>query len=177
MIVRFAGALDWLADLIGRAAAAFAAALMVCVAAYIIFEIALRNLFRTSTFVVDEMVGYAVGAMTLLAMAHTFRSGEMIRVRVLFVRLPAPAQRVLEIVCVLLTMAPLSLISFYFARSVLRHWNEGAVGTGLLAIPMWLPEGVFLIGLVLFLVQLVAYLMRLLVDPASSLIRSDAPVE
>lgn len=174
---RFAVALDRLADLTGRAAAAFAAALMVCVAAYIIYEIVLRNVFATSTYVVDEVVGYAVGAMTLLAMAHTFRSGDMIRVRILFARLPDRGRRMLEILCVLLTLLPLSLVAFYFARSALRSWTEGAVGTGLLAVPLWVPEGIFLIGLLLFVLQLIAYALRLAVDPTASLIQSDIPAE
>ena len=156
------GRLDSFSDLLGRIAATIAAVILVLITLHVLLEIVLRNLFGTSTYVLDEMVGYGVGAMTFLAMAHTFRRGEMIRVHLLIARLQGRWRVAVEFACTALTLAGFLLVLLYFGRSVLRNWRENTVSASIAEVPQWVPESLLVLGLSIFCLQLITYLARLL---------------
>lgn len=172
--IRFA---DRLAQLLGFAAAAVAAVILAAMASFIIVEIVLRNLFGTSTNVMDELVGYGVGAMTFLAMAHTLRNGAMIRVHLVRSALSDGGRRVLEMICVLLTFAGFCVVALYFTRSMIRNFNEGAVSSSVAEVPLWIPDAALLVGLVLLLLQLATYFARLALDPDQGLGDADVTTD
>jgi TRAP-type C4-dicarboxylate transport system permease small subunit len=147
---------------ISRGAAVVAAALLVLMVLHILLEIVLRSFFASSTFVLDELVGYGVAAMTFLALGYALEEGALIRVQLLLARSRPPARRGLEILATGLTLALSLFLVAHFWRSVSRNWSRGAVSQSIAEVPLWLPEGLVLLGLVLFALQLLAYLLRLL---------------
>lgn len=147
---------------IARAAAVAAAAIMALMLGMIVLEIVLRTLFDSSTFVLDEFVGYGVAAMTFLALAHTFQDGALIRVTLLLERLRGNARRIVEIVCAAATLAVIGFATWYFWISVARHWRRGSVSETIAEVPLWIPYGIALFGLGLFVVALAVYLVELL---------------
>jgi len=170
-------ALDRIADGLGTVAAAAAAVILAAVSAHILLEIFLRNVFDSSTYAVDELVGFGVGAMTILAMAQTFRRGEMIRVHILLARLSEGPRRATEVICSLLALIPVALTARAFVTSTLRNLREGSVSTGLLEVPLWIPEAIFAFGLLLLAFQLVTYAARLMVESAAPIFASDVTTE
>lgn len=68
------------ADLCSSLGLWISAALLVYIVVHIMLEIILRNFFGSSTSSMGEYVGYAMGAMTYLAIAHTFASRRHVRV-------------------------------------------------------------------------------------------------
>jgi TRAP-type C4-dicarboxylate transport system permease small subunit len=147
---------------ISRGAAVVSAAFLVLMVLHILLEIVLRGFFASSTFVLDEFVGYGVAAMTFLALGYALEEGALIRVQLLLTRSPAPARRGLEILGAGLTLALSLFLIAHFWRSVSRNWSRGAVSQSIAEVPLWLPEGLVLLGLVLFALQLLAHLLRLL---------------
>ena len=145
---------------ISRGAAVVAAALLVLMVLHILLEIVLRSFFASSTFVLDEFVGYGVAAMTFLALGYALEEGALIRVQLLLARSPPPARRGLEVLGAGLTLALSLFLIAYFWKSVSRNWSRGAVSQSIAEVPLWLPEGLVLLGLVLFALQLLAYLLR-----------------
>jgi TRAP-type C4-dicarboxylate transport system permease small subunit len=100
--------------------------------------------------------------MTFLALGYALEEGALIRVQLLLTRSPPPARRGLEILAAGLTLALSLFLIAHFWRSVSRNWSRGAVSQSIAEVPLWLPEGLVLLGLVLFALQLLAYLLRLL---------------
>jgi len=145
---------------ISRGAAVVAAAVLVLMVLHILLEIVLRSFFASSTFVLDEFVGYGVAAMTFLALGYALEEGALIRVQLLLARSPPPARRGLEVLGAGLTLALSLFLIAYFWKSVSRNWSRGAVSQSVAEVPLWLPEGLVLLGLVLFALQLLAYLLR-----------------
>ncbi|MEP9355487.1 TRAP transporter small permease [Xanthobacter sp. KR7-65] len=174
---RAARALDHIAEVLGTTALAVAAVMLAIATAHILLEIFLRNVLATSTYAVDEVVGYGVGAMTVLAMAATLRRGEMIRVQLVLARLPPAARRMAEIGCALLALVPVLLLTRAFGLSTLRSFREHTVSTGLLEVPLWIPEAVFSFGLGLLALQLATYALRLAVDPEATITVADVTSE
>jgi TRAP-type C4-dicarboxylate transport system permease small subunit len=150
---------------ISRAAAVVSAGLLVLMVLHILLEIVLRSVFAGSTFVLDEFVGYGVAAMTFLSLGYALEQGALIRVQLLLTRSAPPARRGLEIVAAGLTLALSLFLIAYFWKSVSRNWSRGAVSQSIAEVPLWLPEGLVLLGLALFALQLLAYLVRLLSPP------------
>lgn len=143
------------------AAGVLSAALLIGMVLHILYEIVLRSFFDSSTFVLDEFVGYGVAAMTFLSLGYALNEGSLIRVNILLARTRGRPRIGLEIFSVAVTLAMTVFIASYFWRSVARNWTREAVSESIAEIPLWIPEGLVLAGMVLFAIQLAAYLLRL----------------
>ncbi|HSA80741.1 MAG TPA: TRAP transporter small permease [Geminicoccaceae bacterium] len=146
---------------LSKGAAVISAALLVLMVLHILLEITLRSFFATSTFVLDEFVGYGVAAMTFLTLGYALEKDALIRVQLALTRSPAPVRRGLETLCASLTLALSLFLIGHFWRSVSRNWGRSAVSQSIAEVPLWIPEGLVLLGLVLFALQLFAHLLRL----------------
>lgn len=145
---------------ISRLAGALAGLLLIAMVGHIMLEIILRAFFDNSTFVLDEFVGYGVAAVTFLSMGYTLEHGELIRVNLLLSRLSARWRRIVELGCSFACLIALTFISWFVFLRVARHVERGTVSSTLAEVPMWIPEGVILLGLLLFSIQMLAYFVR-----------------
>lgn len=143
------------------AAGVLSAVLLVGMVLHILVEIVLRSFFASSTFVLDEFVGYGVAAMTFLSLGYALNEGALIRVNLLLSRTRGKPRIGLEIFAVTVTLAMTVFVTAYFWRGVARNWKREAVSESIAEIPLWIPEGLVLVGLILFAIQLAAYLLRL----------------
>lgn len=156
------GVFNWLNRVAGNAAMLVAALLMVYMVGHITLEIVLRTFFATSTYSMDEYVGYAVGGLTFFALAHTFRNGQQIRVGLLTSRLRGRAAIVVEVICILFTFAICVFLARFLWRMLARDFERGSVTSTLNETPLWIIDAVIFTGLVLFLIQLAASLIEVL---------------
>ncbi|MCR4265566.1 TRAP transporter small permease subunit [Nitratireductor sp. ZSWI3] len=141
-------------------AATVAAAALVLMVAMIIYEIALRYFFSTSTFVLGEFVGYGVSICVLWSLGYTLEHNGLIRVNLLMQSLRPGWQRGLEVCAALATAAMTFGLALEFLKRAMRAWSRGTVSASLAEVPIWIPEGVVLVGLSLFTLQLVAHALR-----------------
>lgn len=146
----------------GNAGLVLAALLLIYMVCHISLEIVLRAFFASSTYAMDEYVGYAVGAMTFFALAHTFRSGRHIRVNLLISGLYGRAAVVVEVICILFTFAIGLFLARFIWRILVRDFTRGSVSPTMHETPMWIIDAAIFAGLVLFLVQLAASLIETL---------------
>jgi len=151
-------------DWAGNAAMVLAMVLLVYMVGHILVEIVLRSAFATSTYSMDEFVGYAVGAMTFLSLAYTFRKRRHIRVNLLRTALTGRLATAAEVACILMTFAITLFLTRYVWRMLARDYGRGTVSPTLNEFPIWIIEAVIFAGLVLFLMQLVASLIETLHD-------------
>lgn len=123
----------------------------------VVTEVILRNTVGRSTLIASEYSGYALAAMTYLSLAFTFREGAHIRITFLRDRLPRRARRVLEV----LLVAAASYIVWVALRAVWAmvstSFERGTIAYTVARTPLYLPQGVILVGLVLLFLQLIAY--------------------
>lgn len=145
---------------LSRLAAQLSAVLLVYMVLHILLEIVLRSFFSTSTFVLDEMVGYGVAAMTFLTLGYAVHDEALIRVNIVASRLQGPWKRGLEIFCLSITLALSCYITWYIWIGVQRNWNRSAVSESIAEVPLWIPEGLVLVGIALFSMQLLALLFK-----------------
>lgn len=151
-----------LVDLLTRAGAIMAAVIVAAMVGHILLEIVLRAVLDSSTYVLDEFVGYGVAASTFLGLGYTLEQGGLIRVNILLARIRSRAMRQLtEVTCVAACFGVFAMVWLYFWSSISRNWTRGAVSETVAQVPLWIPEGLLLLGLSIFLLQLVAYAIRI----------------
>lgn len=102
----------------------------------------------------DDFTGWALVAMAFLGLAHTFKRGEMIRVGLLIERLHGPKRRAAELFS--LTIAALFIGYFTFQAGKLAHdsWQYFDMSTGVVAVPLWIPQLGLVIGLAILLIAI-----------------------
>jgi TRAP-type C4-dicarboxylate transport system permease small subunit len=161
--LHLAVALDRGAARLATAGAVVAAALIVFMTAHVVLEVVLRGAFSTSTFALDEYVGYGTAMVTFLAAGYALQEGALIRVNVLLARLKpdGDARRWLEIICGALSIFVMALLHWYFLVSVIRNFQRGTVSETVAATPLWIPEAVVTAGITILLFRLSAYLFLL----------------
>jgi len=102
-----------------------------------------------------ELAGYAMAGATFLALASTFRSGGHIRVNLLLAHVPPGLRRGFEIWC----LAVFALIGAMFAafsvQQVLDSHSFGDVSTGMITIPLWIPQLSMALGAILLEIAII----------------------
>lgn len=141
-------------DIVGNLAIWISAGLLVYIVCHISLEIVMRSFFSASTFSMDEFVGYAIGSMTFLSLAHTFRHRKHIRVSILQSFVKGRTEIVVELLCITFTFGITLFLARYIWRTLARDFSRGTVSPTLTETPIWLIDGAIFIGLVLFLLQL-----------------------
>lgn len=154
-------ALDRASAWVALIAAWTSVAIMTGIATLILIEITLRSFFATSTQILEEFVGYGLGAMVFLGLAHALRVGGLVRVDILLGRLGRVARRLVEIMVCVVTLATMGFVIRYFAISVSRDFERGTISMTTAGTPIWIPNGVILLGMTIFVLTLAIYLLRL----------------
>lgn len=154
------GHFDRAATALNRVAGGIAAVILVYIFGHIILEIVLRSFFRSSTFVLDEFVGYAVAAMTFLSLGYALNSGHLIRVDLAVGRLSGRPRRWAELFCLAASFAMAGYCAWWVGRDALRNFHRGAVSESIAEVPLWLPVGAVWLGLILLMLQLLACFLR-----------------
>jgi len=102
----------------------------------------------------DDLASYALVATSFLALAYTLKSGGHIRVALLLRRLPPRPRRLAELGALALGSA-ITLYFTWFAIELARlSWRFGDMSQGVLPIPLWLPQSVMAVGLIIFAIAL-----------------------
>ncbi len=144
---------DNIINKLSRMAAIAACIILVAMVLLILYEIILRSIFASSTYVLDEFVGYGVAAMTFLSFALALKDGTFIRVSLVTANLTPLPRRLLEIVSCLAGTLLFSFVSFYVLKLVIKNFSRGVVSNSVAEVPLWIPQSIILLGLGLLVLQ------------------------
>ncbi len=137
-----------LLDALYIGAAAIAAVCMVGLLVVVLLSIAGRQLgFHIQGS--DAYAGYLMAGAGFLALAHTLKRGEHIRVTLVAGRLKAPWQRRLELFALSVSALLAALFAVYGCRLAWLSYRLNDVSTSADATPLWLPQLSMAIGTVI----------------------------
>jgi TRAP-type C4-dicarboxylate transport system permease small subunit len=102
----------------------------------------------------DSYAGYCMAAAGFLALAHTLKRGEHIRVTLLVEHLDGGAQRALELWALGIATLLAALLAFYSVRLSFQSWQFNDISTGNDATPLWIPQLTMAVGTVILLIAL-----------------------
>jgi TRAP-type C4-dicarboxylate transport system permease small subunit len=143
-------ALNWLYD-----AAAVAAA--ICLAGICVLMLAQAAAREMGVLIrgADDISAWLCAASAFLALAHTFRRGELIRVGLLLDRLGERTRQRAEIVVLLAATLFTGYMAWAITRFVYESWKFNEVAQGLIKIPIWIPQLALVLGTLIFLIAVV----------------------
>jgi TRAP-type C4-dicarboxylate transport system permease small subunit len=141
-------------DRLYDAAGAAAAVCLASIAAVMLAQAAMRELgylFRGA----DDIVGWLCAASAFLALGHTFRRGELVRVGIVIDHLPPRVRRPVGIGALFIAVAFVAYMAYAVLRFVYESWAFKEVAQGLIEIPIWIPQMSFVLGVLVLLVAVV----------------------
>jgi len=110
----------------------------------------------------DDIVAWLCAASAFLALGHTFRHGELVRVGIWLDRLGARGRWLAELFALGLASAFVAYMLWAVVHFVYESWKFNEVAQGLIRVPIWIPQLCFVIGVVIFLVAVLDELARVL---------------
>jgi TRAP-type C4-dicarboxylate transport system permease small subunit len=110
----------------------------------------------------DDIISWCMAATAFLGLAHTFRSGEMIRVGLLIDNFEGPVRRAIEIVALVIGCGFIGFFAWHAVRMNYDSWRFNDMAQGVLAVPLWIPQLGYSGGLVILLIAFVDELVHVL---------------
>lgn len=99
---------------------------------------------------IDAYAGYLMAAAGFLALAHTLKRGEHIRVTLLVGRLRGGMRRAFELWSLAAATLLAGLMAFYSARLVWQSHSFHDISTSNDATPLWIPQLAMAVGSIVF---------------------------
>jgi len=159
-------------DRLYMAAAWLAAAMMVGTLLMVLLGIATR-LFSWFVPGTDAYAGYCMAAAGFLALAHTLKRGEHIRVTLILERLREGTRHRLELFALAVATLLAGVFAAYSVRLVYQSFDFNDISTGNDATPLWIPQIAMAFGA---LVLAIAFVDELVLE-WRGLRRVSAPAE
>jgi len=103
----------------------------------------------------DAYAGYCMAAAGFLALAHTLKRGEHIRVTLNLEHLAPGPQRALELWALGVATLLAALFAFYSVRLSWQSWDFNDISTGNDATPLWIPQLTMALGTVVLCIAFV----------------------
>lgn len=151
-----------LADRLSRYAVWFAGALILASAFLVSVDVLMRKLLVISLGGADELCGYAFAIGTAWALAFTLLQRANVRVDALYIHLPALACAVLDIVALFSLGLFVGLLTWQAWEVLNTSLAFDAHATTPLQTPLWIPQSMWLMGLLLFAFAWIPLLLRAL---------------
>jgi len=102
-----------------------------------------------------DFTGFLLAAASFLSLAYSLRQGAHIRVVLLIGRLPEKLQRLVEIWCIACGLAISLYFTWYTAALTYESYAYHDLSSGMIAVPLWIPQTPMLLGLVVLSVAFV----------------------
>jgi TRAP-type C4-dicarboxylate transport system permease small subunit len=110
----------------------------------------------------NDAVSWLCAAAAFFAMAHAFRNGDFVRVTLLLDKVPPKLRRALDVTCLLIAAVSVAYLTYWATSFTWESYAFAEMATGLLVIPIWIPQSTFVIGCWLLLIAMVDELVGVL---------------
>jgi TRAP-type mannitol/chloroaromatic compound transport system permease small subunit len=163
------GLLLGIADALASFGLWFSGGLILLAALVVSYDVLARKLFNISLGGADELSGYALAIGCAWAFSFALLQRVNVRIDALYQYMPQSVARGLDIVALLVLGWFVVLLSFYGFSLASGSFARGAMSNSQLKIPLWIPQGLWFLGLAAFALTWFALIIKTL----QALIRRD----
>ena len=110
----------------------------------------------------EDIVAWLCAACAFLALGHTFRHGDLVRVGIFLDRLGTRARRVAELSALSITALFGAYMLWAVGKFVYESWQFKEVAQGLIRVPIWIPQLSLVVGIAIFLIAVLDELVTVL---------------
>lgn len=141
-------------DAVYRAAGMLAGIFLVAICVIVVAQIIARQMEMIIPSA-DQFAGFCLAATSFLGLAYSFRSGSHIRVTLFTQALKGFVARLFVIGALAVAAAISNLLAWETLKMVGQNAARGEVTSGLVPIPLWLPQLGMAAGVTLFAIAIV----------------------
>ena len=102
-----------------------------------------------------DFTGFFLAAASFMALAHTLRQGGHIRVTLIISHLNERVRHIFETWCLLLATGITIYFSWYTFSLIRESYTYHDLSSGMIAVPIWIPQSAMLLGLVVLSIALI----------------------
>lgn len=146
-------------DLLYRGAGVLAGVFLVSIAVLVTAQIVAR-LFGEILPSADQFAGFCLAATSFLGLAYAFRNGSHIRVTLFVRHLRGRWRRLFLILALAIALAVTGTFAWHTVIMVVQNWARDEVTSGLVPLPLWLPQIGMGLGVLLFAIAIAEDLVR-----------------
>lgn len=155
----------YLLDSLYKSSCWLAAACIGAICLLVVSQVLLNILDRISTLVTGSAIGltipsyadftgFLLAAASFLSLAYALREGAHIRVVLVLGHLPEKIRHAVEVWCVGFALAITGYFTFYTAKLTHESFSYHDLSSGMIAVPIWIPQSFMLFGLVILTIAL-----------------------
>ena len=148
------------ANTLSLGAAWFGGAITLASVLLICFDVLVRKFFGFTTGGADELSGYAFAISTSWSLAFVVLHRGNVRVDALYQRLPVRVSAVLDWLSLVALGVFMVFLTYYASFVVDTSWTQSSAANTPLATPLWIPQGLWFLGLVWMCLVLALMLVR-----------------
>lgn len=104
---------------------------------------------------INDIVAWLCAAAAFLAMAHAFRHGDFVRVTLLLDKVPPRIRRVMDVCCLGIAAVAVAYLTYWATSFTWDSYAFAEVATGLVVIPIWIPQMSFVIGCWILMIAMI----------------------
>ena len=148
------------ANALSLGAAWFGGAITLASVLLICFDVLVRKFFGFTTGGADELSGYAFAISTSWSLAFVVLHRGNVRVDALYQLLPVRVSAVLDWLSLVALGVFMVFLTYYASFVVDTSWTKSSAANTPLATPLWIPQGLWFLGLVWMCLVLALMLVR-----------------
>ena len=148
------------ANALSLGAAWFGGAITLASVLLICFDVLVRKFFGFTTGGADELSGYAFAISTSWSLAFVVLHRGNVRVDALYQLLPVRVSAVLDWLSLVALGVFMVFLTYYASFVVDTSWTQSSAANTPLATPLWIPQGLWFLGLVWMCLVLALMLVR-----------------
>lgn len=133
-------------------ASAWLAGISMIIVLVMVMATILSRFFGFAVHGIDAYAGYAMAGAGFFALASTLKHGEHIRVTLVLSMLGGNAQKIMEVLALLIATVLSGFLAYYSASLVVQSWEINDISMGLDATPLWIPQIVMALGTLVFFI-------------------------
>ncbi|MCF8027234.1 MAG: TRAP transporter small permease [Desulfobacteraceae bacterium] len=143
-----------------RAGAFLSAICMAAIVILIVMEIFLRMFLGFSTMVSSEFSGYLLVGLVAMSLGYTLQHEAHIRITLIWGVLPLKWKNRVDIAVAAVSVAVTGFALYHSVLLVQQTYSRGMTADSMSETPLWIPQTAIPLGLFLFLLQLVNFILR-----------------
>lgn len=113
-------------------------------------EVLARRFLGMSLGGMDEIGGYVLAIVAAVAFTETLLARGHIRIDILRGQLPGKLREIMDLIAMLSLIVFFGLVLWYGHALLARNWGLGARSMTPLAVPLWIPQVLWVLALALF---------------------------
>jgi TRAP-type C4-dicarboxylate transport system permease small subunit len=110
----------------------------------------------------DDFASWCMAAMAFLGLAHTFKKGEMIRVGLVVEKVTGKKRWAVEMLALGIATVFTLYFAWYAVRMTYDSFRFNDMSTGVISVPLWIPQLGYCAGLVILSIALIDEMIHVL---------------